>query len=401
MFKKKLNEIRERKAELALEIEKPDADFEKISAEISELAKRNKKLEELQGEYETINGDSSADDPKGEPVAKRSFASAATNESQEMAYRKAYMDYMVRGKPVPERLLDAEYSKRAMTYKADIGILVPNTIINTIIEPETEYGEIFSRVTKMHVNGTVQLPVGGNKPTASWSAEGADIPTQNKTNGTPISLGLHQLVVAFEQTLQTSVTAMPVFEANIARNMRETMILTIENAILYGDGTLKPKGILYGSIPANKTVTLAAGGPTYKNIVDANAKVPSPYNRTAVWVMNSQTFSKFEGMTDASGQPIARVDSGISEKMGPRLNGRPVIFADEYMPILGDSETAAGTVVAAIVRLRDYYMNINLDMLTRKYVENKNLNTVSQMIMLLDGVLADSKSLVAVKTASS
>src|SRR5690606_21359464 len=93
-----------------------------------------------------------------------------------MEYRRAFMDYVLRGKKS-----DAlEFRADEMTLPSDIGAVIPTTILNRIVEKMEEYGRIWSRVTKTSIQGGVEIPVSTAKPVATWVAAGLVAEKQKK-----------------------------------------------------------------------------------------------------------------------------------------------------------------------------------------------------------------------------
>ena len=90
------------------------------------------------------------------------------------------------------------------------------------------------------------------------------------------------------------------------------MTKALEQAIIDGNGTGKPKGIL-AEIPADGQ-TIESAAPSYSDLIKAEGALPMAYENGAVWCMSKKTFMEYVGMTDKNGQPIAKVNYGTSGK---------------------------------------------------------------------------------------
>lgn len=189
--------------------------------------------------------------------------------------------------------------------------------------------------------------------------------------------------------------ALSVFETTLINNVSEAMTKALEQAILYGDGNGKPKGILTETAPDGQTLEIAAkADPTYQTLIEAEAKLPLAYEGGAVWFMTKQTFMRFAGMVDSNGQPIARINYGIGGRPERILLGRSVVL-NEYMPSLG-ATLSKDEVVAFLFNPKDYLLNTNLNMTVKTYEDNDTDDTVTKAIMLVDGKVVDKNSLVTV-----
>ena len=235
---------------------------------------------------------------------------------------------------------------------------------------------------------------------ATWVAEGAGSDKQKKAVDGRITFAYHKLRCAVSVTLEVETMALPVFETTLINNVSEAMTKALEQAIIYGDGIGKPKGILAETAPAGQNIDLAASAdPTYQTLVEAEAKLPLAYEGGAVWFMTKQTFMRFIGMVDSNGQPVARTNYGIGGRPERILLGRNVIVND-YMPSLGAAITT-DTVVAFLFNPKDYLLNTNSNMTIKRYEDNDTDDTVTKAIMLVDGKVVDKNSLVTVTKKSA
>jgi HK97 family phage major capsid protein len=190
--------------------------------------------------------------------------------------------------------------------------------------------------------------------------------------------------------------ALAVFESTLINNVVEAMTKAIEQAIISGSGSGQPKGILT-EIPVEGQ-TLDVAKIEYKTLVDAESALPLEYESNAVWVMTKKTFMGFVGMTDADGQPIARINYGISGKPERTLLGRPVILCN-YIDSFATADS--GEAFAFLFNFSDYVLNTNYQMGVKKYEDNETDDLVTKAIMIVDGKVIDLNSLVVLKKAAA
>ena len=313
----------------------------------------------------------------------------------DLAYRKAFMNYVVNGQSIPTNLRNAD----ANTKTTDVGELIPETVMNRIIEKMESTGMILPLLTRTSYKGGVRIPLATAKPTATWVAEGAGSDRQKKTVNGSITFGYYKLRCAVSVSLETDLMALSAFETTLINNVSEAMVKAVEQSAISGTGNGQPKGILTETVPDGQNVDIAAGADvSYQTLIDAEARLPMAYESGAVWFMTKQTFMKFAGMVDSNGQPIARTNYGIAGKPERILLGRTVILND-YMTSLGATITK-DTVVAFLFNPKDYILNTNLNMTIKHYEDNDTDDQVTKAIMLVDGKVVDVNSLVTITKKS-
>ena len=303
-------------------------------------------------------------------------------------YRKAFMNYVVKGTEIPSQLKNAA----GPTKTSDIGEMIPETVLSRIVEKMEATGMILPLVTRTSYKGGLTIPTSSVKPVASWVAEGATSDKQKKTTG-QITFAYHKLRCAISNTLEVDTMALPVFETIFINNVVEAMTKAVEQAIINGDGSGKPKGILAETVESGQNIDIAkASSLTYDILTKAEAALPLAYESGAVWFMTKKTFMEFIGMVDSQKQPIARINYGIGGKPERTLLGRQVILND-YM----DSYVAAPSAdikIAFLFNPKDYVLNTNLNMTIKRYEDNDTDDMVTKALMLVDGKVIDKNSLV-------
>ena len=312
-----------------------------------------------------------------------------------MEYRKAFMNYVQTGTPISREFKNAD----ASTKTSDVGEMIPQTVLEKIVEKMEVVGIIYNLVTKTSYKGGLKIPTSSVKPTASWVAEGAGSNKQKKTTGS-ISFAYNKLRCAVSSSLEVETMSLAVFETTFIKNVSEAMIKAIEQAIISGTGSNQPTGILSETVVTGQNVDVAKTAKvTYETLVNAEAALPLAYEGEAKWFMTKKTFMAFIGMTDDNKQPIARVNYGINGKPERTLLGRQVILND-YMTSINDT-LSSDTVVAFLFNPADYVLNSNLNMTIKKYEDNDTDDMVTKAIMLVDGKVVDKNSLVTITKKSA
>lgn len=360
------------------------ADYEKLKAEIEQLdtdfenqATAQANLNALSNSTNTIPEIYS----KGETKTMNDFL-----ETKE--YRNAFMNYVVKGTKIPKEFTNE------VTTTGDVGVMIPTTVLNRIVEKIESIGMLLPLVTRTSYKGGVTIPTSDVKPVASWVAEGATSAVQkNGVNGT-VTFAYHKLRCAVSMTLEVETMALSAFESKFVNDVANAMVKALEQAIVSGDGNGKPKGILAETPADGQALEINTDESLdFSLLVKMESALPTAYEGGAKYFMTKKTFMEFYGMTDQNGQPIARVNFGINNKVERVLLGRSVILLDEYMSNYS-ANIAEDTVVAFLFNPADYILNTNLNVTVKTYEDNDTEDKITKAVMLVDGKVVDKNSLV-------
>lgn len=378
-------------AEIAA-LEKEVAELQEERAALQAAAEKRKALLEKIANGEPVEGDGGEAAPA---AVLRSFKPADQTENDgdrysTMTYRKAFMQYVCRGTEIPK-----EYRADEVSKTTDVGAVIPTTVLNQIVEKLESTGMILALVTRTAYKGGVSIPVSTVKPVATWVSEGAGSDKQKKDikKDGMITFAYHKLRCAVAVSLEVDTMAMSAFETLLINNIVEAMTKALEQAIIDGNGTGKPKGIL-SETPADGQ-SIDSVKPDYADLINAEAALPQAYENGAVWCMSKKTFMQYYGLTDTNGQPIGRVNYGIAGKPERTLLGRPVVCCDYVTSYAASLD--AGTAFAFLFNFKDYVLNTNYAMGVKRYEDDDTDDIVTKGIMLADGKVVDKNSLVVIK----
>lgn len=366
------------------EIEKLDADFEasaKAQANLNALTK---------GGASTITNQIFGG--KEQNMNEKTMTRAEMLNSVD--YRNAFMRNVLAREPIPAQFMNAD----ANTKTSDVAAVIPTTIMQKIVEKLESHGEILALVTRTSYKGGMSVPTASAKPSATWVAEGGTSDKQKKSTGS-ITFSYYKLRCAVSVSLEVDTVSLEFFETVFVNQVSEAMIKALETAIISGDGSGKPKGILAETVVTGQNVDIAkASSITYKTLWDLKKLVPSGYRNTVKWCMNYSTFCDIMALVDTAGQPIARVNYGIGSAPEASILGTPVVFSDDV-----DAYVAAPTAdikVAFLFNFADYILNTNYAMTVKQYEDNDTEDKITKAVMLVDGKVIDKNSLVTLTKKS-
>ena len=309
-------------------------------------------------------------------------------------YREAFMNYVCRNTPIPMELRD-------VTTTTDASAVIPTTMLHEIIKKMDSYGNIWAKVRKLNVQGGVDIPVLSLTPTASWIGEETPSADQKVQANKKVSFSYYGIECKIAQTLLANVTTLEMFQSLFVELATEAIVKAIEIAIIKGTGSGQPTGITVDTnVPTANKISMSAeefgSWEGWKKKVFA--KMKKAY-RNGIFLMAQGTFDGYiDGMTDSVGQPIARVNYGITDGEVYRFGGKTVETVED--DIIADYETAgSGDVVAVFVDLTKYGVNSNMTMNVVKWTDHDTNQVKNKAQMIVDGKLIDPNGVLIIKKA--
>ena len=417
-----------KKIEGATDINEARADYatlEALNKEITDAMAQLKKVEEDEGNANNGEGE-------GAPANEgRSFNPVATYGQQNgngvqsrnvtdklstMEYRTAFKNYVQNG--TPSELLkraDAEH------VSGDLGILLPNTIVNEIIKGvEKVYGQLYSRVKKTNVKGGVQYPIGAFAATMYWDGTaGTDtehgVSEKQKTGGVTdfITFTYHIGEIRIAQSLLQSVLTVEAFEREIVNALVEAYVKAMDDAILLGNGTKQPEGILTeaakgasGRIPTANIITFSAADMEdwkqwQKKLF---AKIPLSMRKLRPeFVMTAETFeSNIMTLEDTNGRPVYRETyNPVTGDESATFKGREVIFVEEGGFKSFDTASTGDYFGMLWIPEKAYLLNSNMQFSYKKYFDEETNQYITKALVIVDGKVLDGKYIYLLKKGAA
>lgn len=333
-------------------------------------------------------------------MSTRSAEASKEDKFDSEAYRTAFMNYVCRGTAIP-----SEYRADATTTTGDASAVIPTTILKEMVKELKTYGNLFNRIRALNVQGGVEIPILSLKPVATWISANTGTSESGKqkiTANTKVVFNYYGLECKVAQTLLTNVTTLEMFQQLFVPLAVEAIAKAMDTAIVAGSGSGEPLGITKDTrVPATQIVTLSNADVGKWNAWKKNviAKIPAAY-RNGAFIMAQATFDGYvDGMVDTNGQPIGRVNYGITDGESYRFAGKEVVIVET--DIIKDWDSAsADDVVAIFCNLKDYAINTNMQMQTVKWVDHDTNEVKNKVILIADGKLVDPNGVVIVKKGS-
>ena len=376
----------------------------------SEINDAQAKLNEIEAEERAAaqeDNSRSAFNPTAVLNATNMNQNAQRSEDEDprgtMEYRKAFMDYIQRG-IVNKDVLQFEKRVDATGTSADLGVLIPTTVIQSIMqEAEKVYGSLYSKVKKTNLKGGVKYPIGSFSASFKRITETTVSDRQDAggvTGYVEFSYNIGEIRLA--RTLLQAVLSVPVFETEFAKVVAKTYIEAMDKEIINGVAASNQcEGILTEAKKSSGSRILAA------NVIEFTADEISDWtkweskffaniplsmeNAFSEFVMAKQTYvSNLVTMKDNNGQPIRKAGFDNTDKQN-KFNEYPVnrvekdIFKDfdscangEYFGMFWNPEEA-------------YAINSNMEFTVVDYFDQETNQFVKKALVINDGKVLDPK----------
>ena len=231
-----------REAEIEKAIEEADTDEEKaaVDEEIDKLEAEKKEAEEkiegLEREIEALDRELAAIEEGQKDKRKDGKVEMSKFGRDSMEYRTAFRDYIQTGKADREILQFEQRSGDAVSAASDLGVLLPETVVQEIITGVGKvHGQLYDRVKKTNLKGGVKYPIGSFSATFNRITESTKSDRQDPGGVTGyVSFGYKIGEIRLARTLLQAVLSVPVFEQEFSRTIAEAYVKAMDIEIMSG-----------------------------------------------------------------------------------------------------------------------------------------------------------------------
>lgn len=308
-----------------------------------------------------------------------------------MEYRQAFATYVRTGVWNYEQ----RDASAGMVTTADIGKVIPTTIMQEVITELKSYGNLYNRVRKLNVKGGVEFPIEELVPQIKWITETEPSANQSAPElKNSVVFGYHIAEARIAQSLLSEVVSLSILESEIAKLLAEAFVKEFDRIIINGSGSGQPLGILNDTrVKAKNKITMAAADAEdwSKWREKLFAKIPLSYRAGGVLVM---TVNTWEGlictMKDSNNRPIYTeaydVNTGAPTY---RFNGKEVILIENDLGLEDYTTATSGKPYMLYFKPTDYAINSNLQIGFKRYFNEDTNKWVNKGLCIMDGKLLD------------
>lgn len=324
-----------------------------------------------------------------------------------MEYRMAFKDYVQRGTPIPANLIQRAGGDPGPTVAADLGMIIPTTIMNEFITKVSKvYGQLYSKVRKLNIQGGVKFPISDLKANFKWITE-TTVSARQKAGDIKeyIEFSYNIGEIRVSQTLLSQVVTLSMFEEEIVRIMVEAYVEAMDKGIMSGTGAGQMLGILNDTrVTSQDGHTIEFTAAEFSDWEKWRKKlfsiIPLSKRGQGEFIFTAGTVeADLLTMKDANNRPIFKeateLTIGESATAG-RFYGRDVTLVEP--DVVADFETASsGDVVGVYWIPNDYAINTNLAFGMKRYFDEDKNEWVNKGLTIVDGKILDPSGVYIIK----
>lgn len=406
-----LTEIKERRKAIQLEMNAEGADIDALISEVEQLEQREKDIE---AEVEKRNQLKSqlAKGLRGSVVNTQSQSTKVQSPLEmrkSMEYRQAFMEYVQKG--TKSDILQFEERAAQTGVASDLGVLLPETIIQTIIEElKGKYGQLYNKVSKWNFQGGVKVPIGSFGATFKRITETTVSDNQKAgsvTGYVQFTYNIGEIRIA--RTLLQDVLSVSVFEEKIANVIVEAYVKAMDIEIMTGvaannecEGILTEANKTSSRIAADHIIEFtAAEMADWKSwqtklfsIIPLEMRGESPE-----FVMTANTYeANIKTLVDDNNRPVyAETYNPVDGTETARFKGREVTFVeDTILKNFNDAKTGEYFGMYWVAD-KAYAINTNMQFAMYHYFDHDTNQYIDKALVINDGKVLDPKYLYLLK----
>lgn len=242
----------------------------------------------------------------------------------------------------------------------NLGLLIPDSLRQDLLDIIEQQSPIYRDITKLNINGNIDLPYLFSADDAEWYAE--TINTKNEGQEyRSLKLTGYELAKDVEITWKAEAMTVDGFMNFLVQELNKKMNTALINAIIYGDGSNKPTGITNGVTAKEGTAVIDVIKEVLGTLSDEDRIGAKVYVSSAV--ADEITFYK-----DANGNYPYLV-AGLGNANGVRI---------ETDPYLKDKDIVAGN-------MKNYILNFNQGLRIDREIQVKPRRVIYGGYVVVDG----------------
>ena len=398
-----------REAELEKSIEEADTDEKKaaVDEEIEKLEAEKKeadeKIEGLEKEVEALEKEL-ADIEEGQKNERKDgkvdMSEKFTRGSME--YRTAFRDYIQTGK-LDKEVLEFEKRADAVSTSSDLGVLLPETIVQEIIKGIGEvHGQLYDRVRKTNLKGGVKYPIGSFTATFNRITETTKSDRQDPGGLSGyVAFGYKIGEIRLARTLLQAVLSVPVFEQEFAKVISEAYVKAMDIEIMSGTeannecvGILTEAAAQSSRIPAANIIEFTEAEASDWTAWQKKlfAKIPLAMRaEKPEFAMTAATYeSVIKTLADNQKRPVyAETFNPVDGTERSTFKGKEVIFVENDCLKDFDSATNGQYFGMYWAPQKAYAINSNMEFTVVDYFDHETNQWVKKALVINDGKVLD------------
>lgn len=327
-----LEDIETRAREIKGQIDTdPDTNVTKLNVEIEGLnqAKANIKEKEQEQVEQTKTEERSYNPITGTQLRGHQEINK-DNVFGSNEYRSAFFKTMLGQdlSSIEQRAFDTaqEVEQRAEGFASSNNsqAVLPETTLNEIITKARKQGGLIGHVRNFNIPTKIKVPIGTPTSKANWHTEGALVEAEHPDT-VSVQFDGNEILKVFSISVKAQTMSIQAFESYLVQELTQTVVETIDHALVNGTGVDQGQGILTG-ITWDDTNSVDLTG-KYTDFTKALGLLKRGYSAGAKFAMSNATlYNQVYGVMDANERPIFNHDAQ-REDVG-HIFGKEVVIDD-------------------------------------------------------------------------
>lgn len=202
--------------------------------------------------------------------------------------------------------------------------VLPETTLNEIITKARKQGGLIGHVRNFNIPTKIKIPIGTPTSKANWHTEGALVEAEHPDT-VSVQFDGNEILKVFSISVKAQTMSIQAFESYLVQELTQTVVETIDHALVNGTGVDQGQGILTG-ITWDDTNSVDLTG-KYTDFTKALGLLKRGYSAGAKFAMSNATlYNQVYGVMDANERPIFNHDAQ-REDVG-HIFGKEVIIDD-------------------------------------------------------------------------
>lgn len=339
-----LEEIETRAAEIKGTIDNdPNADVTKLNIEIEGL---NQAKQNIQDKSQSSN--EGTEQRSFNPITNMNFTRQNEVPKENIfgsnEYRSAFFKTMLGQEltNLEQRTFNSAMEQQSIEHRADSfsssgnsSAVLPEQTLNEIVKRARTQGGLIAHVRNFNIPTKIRIPIGTPTDRAMWHTEGEYVEAE-KPNTAYVQFEGYEIIKVFSISVKAKTMSISAFESYLVEELTNSVVETIDYALINGTGVNQGEGILTG-ITWNAANSFDMTG-AYTDFTKALALLKRGYSANSKFAMSNATlYNTVYSVMDNNNRPIFITDAQ-NETVGHIL-GKEVIIDDNIEDgtiILGD-----------------------------------------------------------------
>lgn len=234
-----------------------------------------------------------------------------------------------------QEIQNVEHRSDNFSSSGNSSAVLPEQTLNEIVKRARTQGGLIAHVRNFNMPTKIRIPIGTPTDRAMWHTEGEYVEA-DKPNTAYVQFEGYEIIKVFSISVKAKTMTISAFESYLVEELTNSVVETIDYALINGTGVNQGQGILTG-ITWDATNSFDMTG-QYTDFAKALALLKRGYSANSKFAMSNATlYNTVYSVMDNNNRPIFITDAQ-NETVGHIL-GKEVIIDDNIEDgtiILGD-----------------------------------------------------------------